>query len=104
MTANIPVLETEEELTTAANLFRAAMVGFAPLSGLDPGRIGKLLEPGRTLGAFVADEWSPGRTRRPAVRPCVADRGSDMPQSPTWACFPRIPGGHRDRAAVTPVE
>lgn len=56
MTHTIRVLEAEEELIAAANVFRAAMVGFAPLSGLEPGRIATLLEPGRTLGAYVGNE------------------------------------------------
>ena len=54
MTTEIRVLDTEDELIAAANVFRAAMVGFPPLSSLPPGQITKLLEPGRTVGAFVA--------------------------------------------------
>lgn len=50
---DIRVLESEDELITAANVFRAAMIGFPPLSDLPPGKIAKLLEPGRTVGAFV---------------------------------------------------
>lgn len=50
---DIRVLDTEDDLIGALNLFRTAMVGFPPLSGLAPGRIHTLLEPGRTLGAFV---------------------------------------------------
>ena len=53
MTSDIRVLDGEDELIAAANIFRAAMVGFPPLSGLRPGQITKLLEPGRTVGAFV---------------------------------------------------
>lgn len=49
----IRVLDTDEDLTKALNLFRAAMVGFAQLDGLPAGTIRKILEPGRTLGAFV---------------------------------------------------
>jgi hypothetical protein len=58
MTTEIRVLEGESELVTAANLFRTAMVGFPPLRNLAPGQITKLLEPGRTVGAFVADNLS----------------------------------------------
>ncbi|MCV7287053.1 GNAT family N-acetyltransferase [Mycolicibacterium wolinskyi] len=53
MTTDIRVLDTEQELTTALNVFRAAMVGFPRLSGLPAGRIRRILEPGRTFGAFV---------------------------------------------------
>ncbi len=53
MTTEIRVLDSEEHLLAAANLFRAAMVGFPPLSDLAPGQISTLLEPGRTVGAFV---------------------------------------------------
>jgi predicted acetyltransferase len=53
MTTEIRVLDCEDDLIVAANLFRAAMVGFPPLSNLPPGQITKLLEPGRTIGAFV---------------------------------------------------
>jgi predicted acetyltransferase len=53
MTSEIRVLAGEDELVEAANLFRTAMVGFPPLSNLAPGQISKLLEPGRTVGAFV---------------------------------------------------
>ncbi|MDT5154728.1 MAG: hypothetical protein QOI01_6461 [Mycobacterium sp.] len=56
MTADIRVLSDEADLVAASNVFRAAMVGFPPLAGLEPGRVGKLVEPGRTLGAFVDDE------------------------------------------------
>ncbi|HKI39976.1 MAG: GNAT family N-acetyltransferase [Mycobacterium sp.] len=55
MTADIRVLDGEDDLITAANVFRAAMVGFPPLSKLPPGRITKLFEPGRTVGAFIGD-------------------------------------------------
>ncbi|MCV7258570.1 GNAT family N-acetyltransferase [Mycobacterium shimoidei] len=51
--ADIHVLNSEDDLITAANVFRAAMIGFPPLSDLPPGKIAKLLEPGRTVGAFV---------------------------------------------------
>jgi predicted acetyltransferase len=56
MTTEIRVLDGEDELVSAVNLFRTAMVGFPPLSNLAPGQITKLLEPGRTIGAFVDDE------------------------------------------------
>lgn len=50
---DIRVLDSEDDLVAAANVFRAAMVGFPPLSNLAPGQITRLLEPGRTIGAFV---------------------------------------------------
>lgn len=53
MTTDIRVLDGEDELIAAANVFRAAMVGFPPLSNLAPGQITRLLEPDRTIGAFV---------------------------------------------------
>jgi predicted acetyltransferase len=53
MTTEIRVLDGEDDLIAAANLFRTAMVGFPPLPKLAPGHIAKLLEPGRTIGAFV---------------------------------------------------
>jgi predicted acetyltransferase len=53
MTTEIHVLDAEDDLIAAANLFRTAMVGFPPLPQLEPGQITTLLEPGRTLGAFV---------------------------------------------------
>jgi predicted acetyltransferase len=53
MTTEIRVLDSEDDLLAAANVFRTAMVGFPPLSNLAPGQISKLLEPGRTVGAFV---------------------------------------------------
>ncbi|MFZ1175820.1 MAG: GNAT family N-acetyltransferase [Mycobacterium sp.] len=56
MTTEIRVLDSEDELIAAVNVFRAAMVGFPPLSSLPPGQITKLLEPGRTVGAFVAGQ------------------------------------------------
>jgi predicted acetyltransferase len=56
MTTDIRVLDSEDNLIAAANLFRAAMVGFPPLSNLAPGQISTLLEPGRTVGAFVEGE------------------------------------------------
>lgn len=53
MTVDIRVLDSENDLISAANLFRTAMVGFPLLANLSPGRITTLLEPGRTIGAFV---------------------------------------------------
>ncbi|OBB94099.1 GNAT family N-acetyltransferase [Mycobacterium sp. 852002-40037_SCH5390672] len=53
MTTEIRVLDTEDDLVAAANLFRTAMVGLPPRSNLPPGQIAKLLDPGRTVGAFV---------------------------------------------------
>jgi predicted acetyltransferase len=56
MTPEIRVLDSEDDLIAAANLFRTAMIGFPPLSNLQPGQISKLLEPGRTVGAFVGGQ------------------------------------------------
>jgi predicted acetyltransferase len=53
MSTEIRVLDAEDDLIAAANLFRTAMVGFPPLPQLAPGQIATLLEPGRTVGAFV---------------------------------------------------
>jgi predicted acetyltransferase len=53
MTTEIRVLDSEDDLIAAINVFRTAMVGFPPLSNLPPGQISKMLEPGRTVGAFV---------------------------------------------------
>ncbi|OBF54304.1 GNAT family acetyltransferase [Mycobacterium sp. 852002-53434_SCH5985345] len=53
MTTEIRVLDSEDELLAAANVFRVAMIGFPPLPDLPPGRIAALLEPGRTVGAFA---------------------------------------------------
>jgi predicted acetyltransferase len=53
VTPEIRVLDSEDDLIAAANLFRTAMVGFPPLSNLAPGQITRLLEPGRSIGAFV---------------------------------------------------
>jgi predicted acetyltransferase len=53
MTTEIRVLDREDDLIAAANVFRTAMVGFPPLSNLPAGQITKLLEPERTVGAFV---------------------------------------------------
>jgi predicted acetyltransferase len=56
MTTEIRVLDDEDELIAAGNVFRAAMVGFPPLSNLAPGQITRLLERGRTIGAFVGGQ------------------------------------------------
>jgi predicted acetyltransferase len=56
MTTDIRILDSESDLIAAANVFRAAMVGFPPLSNLAPGQITMLLEPGRTIGAFVGGQ------------------------------------------------
>jgi predicted acetyltransferase len=56
MTTDIRVLESERDLLAAGNVFRTAMIGFPPLSDLAPGQITTLLEPGRTIGAFVGDQ------------------------------------------------
>jgi predicted acetyltransferase len=56
MTTEIRVLDSEDDLIAAANVFRAAMIGFPPLSNLAPGQITKLLEAGRTIGAFLDGE------------------------------------------------
>jgi predicted acetyltransferase len=56
MTTEIRVLDGEDELLSAVNLFRTAMVGFPPLSNLASGQVNKLLEAGRTIGAFVAGQ------------------------------------------------
>ena len=59
MTTEIRVLDSEDDLLAAANVFRTAMVGFPPLSvgsNLQPGQITRMLEPGRTIGAFVGEQ------------------------------------------------
>jgi len=56
MITEIRVLDSEDDLIAAVNLFRTAMVGFPPLSNLPPGQISKMLEPGRTVGAFVGGQ------------------------------------------------
>ncbi|MCV7433233.1 GNAT family N-acetyltransferase [Mycolicibacterium bacteremicum] len=53
MSRDIRVLTSEDELIEAGNIFRAAMIGFPPLNEQQRGLIGKLLEPGRTLGLFA---------------------------------------------------
>jgi predicted acetyltransferase len=52
MSIEIRVLDAEDDLLAAANVFRAAMIGFPPLN-LAPGQIADILEPGRTIGAFA---------------------------------------------------
>jgi predicted acetyltransferase len=56
MTTEIRVLDSEDDLIAAVNVFRTAMVGFPPLSNLPPGQISKMLEPGRTVGAIVGGQ------------------------------------------------
>ena len=56
MTTDIRVLDSEDDLLAAGNVFRAAMIGFPPLSNLAPGQITTLLERGRTIGAFVGGQ------------------------------------------------
>ncbi|MBO0863823.1 MAG: GNAT family N-acetyltransferase [Mycobacterium sp.] len=56
MSTEIRVLDREDDLIAAANVFRASMVGIPPLSNLPPGQITKLLEPGRTVGAFIGGQ------------------------------------------------
>ncbi|MDO3398762.1 GNAT family N-acetyltransferase [Mycolicibacterium neoaurum] len=53
MSHDIRVLTAEDELIEAGNIFRTAMIGFPPLNEQQRVLIGKLLEPGRTLGVFV---------------------------------------------------
>ncbi len=53
MATEIRVLDSEDDLIAAANVFRTAMVGFPSLAGLAPGQITTLLEPDRTVGAFA---------------------------------------------------
>ena len=56
MATDIRVLDSERDLVAAANVFRTSMIGFPPLADLAPGQITTLLEPGRTVGAFVDDQ------------------------------------------------
>jgi predicted acetyltransferase len=56
VTTEIRVLDSEDALVAAANVFRTAMIGFPRLADLAPGQIAQLLEPGRTIGAFVDDQ------------------------------------------------
>ncbi|WP_423203148.1 GNAT family N-acetyltransferase [Mycobacterium kubicae] len=53
VTLDVRVLDSERELVAAANVFRVAMIGLPPMSNLTPGQITTMLEPGRTLGAFI---------------------------------------------------
>ncbi|UMB69419.1 GNAT family N-acetyltransferase [Mycobacterium paraterrae] len=53
MTTEIRVLVSDDDLVAAANVFRTAMIGFPRLADLAAGQIAQLLEPGRTIGAFV---------------------------------------------------
>ncbi len=53
MSSVIRVLDSEDDLIAAANLFYTSMVGLPHLPNLEPGQITELLEPGRTIGAFV---------------------------------------------------
>jgi predicted acetyltransferase len=53
---DIRLLDSEDDLLAAANVFRTAMIGFPRLVDLAPGQIPQLLEPGRTIGAFVDDQ------------------------------------------------
>lgn len=53
MTHDIRVLTSDDDLIQAGNVFRTAMIGFPPLDAAQRDLIGKLLEPGRTLGAFI---------------------------------------------------
>jgi len=53
MTTEIRVLDSEGDLVDAANVFRTAMIGFPRLADLAPGQISRLVEPGRTIGAFT---------------------------------------------------
>jgi predicted acetyltransferase len=53
MSTVIRVLDSEDDLIAAAKVFYTSMVGIPPLPNLEPGQITKLLEPGRTVGAFV---------------------------------------------------
>ena len=56
VSTEIRVLDSEDDLVAAANVFRTAMIGFPRLADLAPGQIAQLLEPGRTIGAFVDDQ------------------------------------------------
>ena len=50
---DVRILRGEAELLRANDIFRTAMVGLPHLGDLAAGEIADLLEPGRTLGAFV---------------------------------------------------
>ena len=53
MTTAIRILDTDDDLLAAAQLFRTAMVGLPPLQNPPGGQLSKLFEPGRTIGTFV---------------------------------------------------
>lgn len=53
---DIRVLVDEQDLTGAFDVFRTAMVGLPSFGPLPPGTVGKIFEPGRTLGAYVAGQ------------------------------------------------
>jgi predicted acetyltransferase len=53
LTHDIRTLDSDDDLIRAGNVFRAAMIGFPPLDAAQRELVGKLVEPGRTLGAFV---------------------------------------------------
>ncbi|GAA4488644.1 GNAT family N-acetyltransferase [Rhodococcus olei] len=50
---DVRILRDEADLLRANDIFRTAMVGLPHLGPLEPGEVAELLEPGRTLGAFV---------------------------------------------------
>jgi predicted acetyltransferase len=84
MTTDIRVLDSDDDLVAAANVFRTAMIGFPRLAGLEAGQIARLLEPGRTIGAFVDGQ--------------LVGTADAVTSSLT------LPGGNRvDHAAVTHV-
>lgn len=56
MTTELRVLDSEDDLIAALNVFRVAMVGFPPISDLPPGQITKMIDPGRMVGAFVGGQ------------------------------------------------
>jgi predicted acetyltransferase len=56
VTTDIRVLDSEGDLVAAANVFRTAMIGFPRLADLETKQITQLLEPGRTIGAFVDNQ------------------------------------------------
>jgi predicted acetyltransferase len=56
VTTDVRVLDSEDDLVAAANVFRTAMIGFPRTAGLEADQITQLLEPGRTIGAFVDNQ------------------------------------------------
>lgn len=56
MATEIRVLDREDDLIAATNVFRTSMVRIPPLPKLSPGQINRVLEPGRTAGAFVGGQ------------------------------------------------